>query len=259
MVKDCRRSSTGPSRLAALRRADDLGGARFLSMQAYEWTHLIEHGMRLSATRSARRSSRRRSSVSRLPRCHVFGGVVYLSCISSRRSRSLFGEDNKPGRDRRSTGLSSISSGSWSSRSCIWCKEKVTMTVAHEEPNYMGVVLVAPGAHDPRDLRDLRAYGAPGDVLLLIVMRSRRRRWSRCITCTSRWRSGRSDHRADAAHPLCVSDLRAHPDLGAVVISPEGRGSRGLQASIDLTRADAVRDVRLRRVVWTASRWRSRR
>ena len=54
------------------------GGLCFLSMQAYEWSHLIEHTMTLTnkglfgATFFV---------LTGFHGCHVFSGVVYLSCI----------------------------------------------------------------------------------------------------------------------------------------------------------------------------------
>jgi len=68
-----------------------------------------------------------------------------------------------------------------------------------------------------------------------------------------------SDHRAEPLI-LCVFLIFRSPRiLGAVVHqSPKAEAAaEAYTASIDLTRADAVRDVRLRRVVWTHSRWRS--
>jgi cytochrome c oxidase subunit III len=59
-----------------------LGGVAFLSMQAFEWTHLIEHGMRLSGNPfGASLFSTTFFCLTGFHGCHVFGGVVYLSCI----------------------------------------------------------------------------------------------------------------------------------------------------------------------------------
>ena len=54
-----------------------LGGVTFLSIQAYEWTHLITHG--LTAPRSLFGATF--FALTGFHGCHVFGGVVYLGCI----------------------------------------------------------------------------------------------------------------------------------------------------------------------------------
>ena len=54
-----------------------LGGVTFLSIQAYEWTHLITHG--LTAPRSLFGATF--FTLTGFHGCHVFGGVVYLGCI----------------------------------------------------------------------------------------------------------------------------------------------------------------------------------
>ncbi len=59
-----------------------LGGVMFLGMQAYEWTHLIERGMRLSGNPfGASLFSTTFFCLTGFHGCHVFGGVVYLTCI----------------------------------------------------------------------------------------------------------------------------------------------------------------------------------
>jgi heme/copper-type cytochrome/quinol oxidase subunit 3 len=71
-----------------------LGGIIFLSMQAYEWTHLIERGMRLSATPSAPRSSPPRSSARRASTAASVGGVVYLTCVLVQAMRGRYSATN---------------------------------------------------------------------------------------------------------------------------------------------------------------------
>lgn len=59
-----------------------LGGILFLGMQAYEWTHLIHRG--LSLTENPWGASQFGTTFYMLTGfhgCHVFGGVVYLSCV----------------------------------------------------------------------------------------------------------------------------------------------------------------------------------
>jgi len=75
-----------------------LGGAAFLSMQAYEWTHLIEHGMRLSGNPfGASLFSTTFFCLTGFHGCHVFGGVVYLSCILVQALRGRYSAtDNNP-------------------------------------------------------------------------------------------------------------------------------------------------------------------
>ena len=55
-----------------------IGGACFLGMQAYEWTHLIEHGMTLTSKGLFGATF---FVLTGFHGCHVFSGVVYLSCI----------------------------------------------------------------------------------------------------------------------------------------------------------------------------------
>jgi heme/copper-type cytochrome/quinol oxidase subunit 3 len=62
-----------------------LGGALFLGLQAYEWTHLIteEHaalnGMRMTVTTNLFGTTF--FVLTGFHGCHVLGGVIYLSCI----------------------------------------------------------------------------------------------------------------------------------------------------------------------------------
>ena len=75
-----------------------LGGVAFLSMQAYEWTHLIEHGMRLSGNPfGASLFSTTFFCLTGFHGCHVFGGVVYLSFILVQALRGRYSAtDNNP-------------------------------------------------------------------------------------------------------------------------------------------------------------------
>jgi heme/copper-type cytochrome/quinol oxidase subunit 3 len=59
-----------------------LGGISFLSMQAYEWTHLIHEGFRLTHNEwGASQFGTTFFILTGFHGCHVFGGVVYLSCV----------------------------------------------------------------------------------------------------------------------------------------------------------------------------------
>jgi heme/copper-type cytochrome/quinol oxidase subunit 3 len=59
-----------------------LGGVTFLGMQAYEWTHLIHSGMTLTGNpHGASLFSTTFFCATGFHGCHVFGGVVYLTCI----------------------------------------------------------------------------------------------------------------------------------------------------------------------------------
>jgi cytochrome c oxidase subunit 3 len=55
-----------------------IGGACFLGMQAYEWTHLIEGGMTLTSKGLFGATF---FILTGFHGCHVFSGVVYLSAI----------------------------------------------------------------------------------------------------------------------------------------------------------------------------------
>jgi heme/copper-type cytochrome/quinol oxidase subunit 3 len=64
------------------------GGIIFLSLQAYEWTHLIYHGgQSISETNFAATFF----ILTGFHGCHVFGGVVYLSAILGRAVRGAAG------------------------------------------------------------------------------------------------------------------------------------------------------------------------
>jgi heme/copper-type cytochrome/quinol oxidase subunit 3 len=54
-----------------------LGGVTFLGLQAYEWTHLIEHGQSISKDNFGATFF----ILTGFHGMHVFSGVVYLSCI----------------------------------------------------------------------------------------------------------------------------------------------------------------------------------
>jgi cytochrome c oxidase subunit 3 len=60
-----------------------LGGLTFLSMQAYEWTHLIEHGMTLTghAATGHRLFGTTFFVLTGFHGMHVTAGVIYLTCI----------------------------------------------------------------------------------------------------------------------------------------------------------------------------------
>ena len=54
-----------------------LGGITFLGLQAYEWTHLIEHGQSVTKDNFGATFF----ILTGFHGCHVFSGVIYLSCI----------------------------------------------------------------------------------------------------------------------------------------------------------------------------------
>jgi cytochrome c oxidase subunit III len=60
-----------------------LGGIMFLSMQAFEWTHLIHEGLHLTGNPGwgASQFGTTFFILTGFHGCHVFGGVVYLSCV----------------------------------------------------------------------------------------------------------------------------------------------------------------------------------
>jgi heme/copper-type cytochrome/quinol oxidase subunit 3 len=59
-----------------------VGGISFLSMQAYEWTHLIHEGFLLASNPwGAPQFGTTFFVLTGFHGCHVFGGVVYLSCV----------------------------------------------------------------------------------------------------------------------------------------------------------------------------------
>jgi len=60
-----------------------LGGVMFLSMQAYEWTHLMHQGLYLTENPGwgAPQFGTTFYILTGFHGCHVFAGVVYLSCV----------------------------------------------------------------------------------------------------------------------------------------------------------------------------------
>ncbi len=66
------------------------GGLTFLGIQAYEWTHLIEHDL------SARTSLFGATFfiLTGFHGCHVLSGVIYLSCIAARAARGGYSREN---------------------------------------------------------------------------------------------------------------------------------------------------------------------
>jgi cytochrome c oxidase subunit III len=70
-----------------------LGGAMFLGLQAYEWTHLIEHGQSITKDNFGATFF----ILTGFHGCHVFSGVVYLSCILVQALRGGYtAHDNNP-------------------------------------------------------------------------------------------------------------------------------------------------------------------
>ena len=69
-----------------------LGGVTFLSMQAYEWTHLIHRGMGLTGNPwGASLFGTTFYCLTGFHGCHVFGGVVYLAAVLGRATRGVLG------------------------------------------------------------------------------------------------------------------------------------------------------------------------
>jgi cytochrome c oxidase subunit 3 len=70
-----------------------LGGITFLSMQAYEWTHLMHEGMALAGNPwGASQFGTTFFILTGFHGCHVFGGVVYLSCVLAKGLRGGYSE-----------------------------------------------------------------------------------------------------------------------------------------------------------------------
>jgi cytochrome c oxidase subunit III len=70
-----------------------VGGATFLGIQAYEWTHLIEHGLSIGGSLFGATFF----ILTGFHGCHVFAGVVYLSCILVKGARGGYTrEHNSP-------------------------------------------------------------------------------------------------------------------------------------------------------------------
>ncbi|GIW39761.1 MAG: bb3-type cytochrome oxidase subunit IV [Candidatus Binatia bacterium] len=95
--------------LAAIQRGDRrgmrnfllltiLGGSLFLGMQAYEWTHLINEGMGLTSNPwGASLFGTTFFVLTGFHGCHVFGGVVYLSCVIAQGELGHFSAENYRG------------------------------------------------------------------------------------------------------------------------------------------------------------------
>jgi cytochrome c oxidase subunit 3 len=65
-----------------------LGGASFLGMQAFEWTHLIERGLGLTANPwGASQFGTTFFILTGFHGCHVFVGVMYLSAVLTKSLR----------------------------------------------------------------------------------------------------------------------------------------------------------------------------
>ena len=72
-----------------------LGGIAFLSMQAYEWTHLIHRGLHLTANPwGASQFGTTFFILTGFHGCHVFSGVVYLSCVLAKGVRGGYAPTN---------------------------------------------------------------------------------------------------------------------------------------------------------------------
>jgi cytochrome c oxidase subunit 3 len=72
-----------------------LGGVAFLGLQAYEWTHLMHEGLGL--TQNPWGSALFGTTffiTTGFHGCHVFGGVVYLSCIAAQGMRGKYSSEN---------------------------------------------------------------------------------------------------------------------------------------------------------------------
>ena len=92
--------------LSAIKRGDQgglrkflfltiLAGVIFLGLQAYEWTHLIHGGLTLTGNPfGAVLFGTTFFVLTGFHGCHVFGGVVYLSCILVQGLRGRYGADN---------------------------------------------------------------------------------------------------------------------------------------------------------------------
>jgi len=92
--------------LSAIKRGDQsglrkflfltvLGGAAFLGLQVYEWTHLIERGMTITGNPfGAALFGATFFVLTGFHGCHVFGGVVYLSCVLIQALGGRFGEQH---------------------------------------------------------------------------------------------------------------------------------------------------------------------
>ena len=69
-----------------------MGGASFLGIQAYEWTHLIHEGMTISSNPWAVNTLFGATFfiLTGFHGCHVLSGVIYLSCILVRAAQGAY-------------------------------------------------------------------------------------------------------------------------------------------------------------------------
>jgi heme/copper-type cytochrome/quinol oxidase subunit 3 len=72
-----------------------LGGVIFLGLQAYEWTHLMHRGLGLTGNPwGSSLFGTTFFMTTGFHGCHVFGGVVYLSCIAIQGMRGKYSAQN---------------------------------------------------------------------------------------------------------------------------------------------------------------------
>ena len=78
--------------------ATAIGGAAFLGMQAYEWTHLIHEGLTLSGNPwGTSQFGTTFFMTTGFHGCHVFGGVCYLSAVCIKGLRGGYSRTNYAG------------------------------------------------------------------------------------------------------------------------------------------------------------------
>ncbi len=72
------------------------GGAGFLGIQAYEWTHLIHEGMTIQGNPWGVSTLFGATFfiLTGFHGCHVLSGVIYLSCIFARGAQGAYGAEN---------------------------------------------------------------------------------------------------------------------------------------------------------------------
>jgi len=72
------------------------GGASFLGIQAYEWTHLIHEGMTIQGNPWGVSTLFGATFfiLTGFHGCHVLSGVIYLFCISVRGAQGAYGAEN---------------------------------------------------------------------------------------------------------------------------------------------------------------------
>jgi heme/copper-type cytochrome/quinol oxidase subunit 3 len=74
------------------------GGLTFLGLQAYEWSHLIHEGLGLASNPwGASQFGTTFFMTTGFHGCHVFGGVVYLSCVLLKGLRGGYSATNYNG------------------------------------------------------------------------------------------------------------------------------------------------------------------